>query len=88
MGPLVPGCHDCNDDNRDDDVDYHVGHDVDVKDAVATLVMILNSHVDNDEAAVIFVAVIPDDGHGAPSVGKEPLGLLAQVDVHHVEGDL
>ena len=60
MGPLVPGCHDCNDDNRDNNVDYHVGHDVGVKDAVATLVMILNSHVDNDETAVIFIYLTTD----------------------------
>ena len=33
-------------------------------------------------------ATKPDNRHGAPSVGEEPLRLLAQVDVHHIEWHL
>ena len=33
-------------------------------------------------------ATKPDNRHGAPSVGEEPIRFLAQVDVHHIEGDL
>ena len=48
--------------NSGDDygVDHDVGHDFEVEDAVATLVMILNSHVDNDETAVIFIYLTTD----------------------------
>ena len=28
--PFVPICHDCNDDDLEDDIDQHVSHDVDV----------------------------------------------------------
>ena len=33
-------------------------------------------------------AMKPDNRHGAPSVGEEPLRFLAQVDVHHIEWHL
>ena len=33
-------------------------------------------------------ATKPDNRHGAPSVGEEPLRFLAQVDVHHIERHL
>ena len=33
-------------------------------------------------------ATKPDNRHGAPSVGEEPLRFLAQVDVHHIEWHL
>ena len=33
-------------------------------------------------------ATKPDNRHGAPSVGEEPIRFLAQVDVHHIEWHL
>ena len=33
-------------------------------------------------------ATKPDNRHGAPSVGEEPVRFLAQVDVHHIEWHL
>ena len=34
------------------------------------------------------MTAIPDNRNCAPSVGKEPVRLLAQVDVHHIERHL